>query len=281
MKSRLQLPWMVAALSVCLGNGGPEAAEEKTLRIVPIQSVGIDQRVGEKLSLDLAFRDEGGAPVTLREAIRGKPTVLALVYYRCPMLCTLVLNGLLQALVDMTPSAGEQFNVVAVSFDPSEEAELARAKKAHYLKAYGRASAGDGWRFLTGGSDSISRLCRETGFRISYDPVTRQYAHGSALIILTPEGAISRYLFGVSFPTRELRLSLVEASAGKIGTATDQFLLLCMRYDVATGKYGLAITRILQAAAAATVLVLGGLLVALSRRRKLAPPDPVPPPAGA
>src|SRR6516225_6664259 len=149
MKSRSQLARIVVALGVCLGSGGPAAAKEETFRNGPSQSVGIDQRVGEKLSLELAFRDEGGAPMTLREAIGGKPAVLALVYYRCPMLCTLVLNGLLQALVDMTPSAGERFNVVAVSFDPSEEADLARAKKAHYLKAYGRASAGGGWRFLT------------------------------------------------------------------------------------------------------------------------------------
>jgi protein SCO1/2 len=232
------------------------------------QDAGIDQRVGDPISLDLVFRDERGAPVSLREVAAGKPTVLALVYYRCPKLCTLVLNGLLQTLLDLPSSAGEQFNVVAVSFDPAEGSDLALAKKAHYLKAYGRPSAEGGWRFLTGVPDSISRLCRETGFRVSHDPVTGQFAHGSALILLTPEGNISRYLFGISYPARELRLSLVEASEGKIGTATDRFLLLCMRYDSTTGRYGLAIARVLKAGAVATILVLGILVFALSRRKR-------------
>jgi protein SCO1/2 len=261
-------------VALCLAASGFARADETPALGTAPQDVGIDQRVGERLSLDAVFRDESGAPLTLREASGGKPTILALVYYRCPMLCTQVLNGLLQTLLELAPSAGEQFNVVTVSFDPDEDAELARAKKARYLRSYGRASAQRGWRFLTGGKDAVTRLCRETGFRISYDPATRQFAHGSALIILTPEGAISRYLFGITFPVRELRLSLVEASAGKIGTATDQFLLLCMRYDTATGRYGLAVTRILQVAALATLLGLGLLVVRLSRRRR-------PSPAGA
>ena len=239
------------------------------------QQVGIDQRVGETLSPGLTFRDERGADVTLREAIGGKPTVLALVYYRCPMLCTLILNGLLQSLLEIDLVAGDRFNIVTVSFDPAEGPELARTKKGHYLKAYGHPDAAGGWRFLTGSQASIDRLCRETGYRISADPATGQFAHGSALVLLTPEGRISRYLFGVSYPARELRLSLVEASAGKIGTATDQFLLLCMRYDSSTGRYGLAITRILRIAAAATVLGLAGFLVVLVRRGKKPPAPPV------
>jgi len=257
---------MIIAVALMLALGAPQNA--------PRSEVGIDQRVGETVSLGLTLRDERGAEMTLREAIGGKPTVLALVYYRCPMLCTLILNGLLQSMLEIDFTAGEKFNIVTVSFDPAEGPELARAKKSHYLKAYGRPAAEEGWHFLTGAKEPLDRLCRETGYRISADPSTGQFAHGSAVVLLTPEGRISRYLFGVSYPARELRLSLVEASAGKIGTATDQFLLLCMRYDAATGRYGLAITRILRIAAAATVVGLAGLLVALSRRAKKPQPDP-------
>ena len=228
---------------------------------------GIDQRVGEPVSLETIFQDESGQPVTLREAAAGKTVVLALVYYRCPMLCTLVLNGLVEALQDLPLSVGDQFTVVALSFDPAEKSDLARGKKAQVLKAYGRPASERGLRFLTGSADSISRLCRETGFRTSYDPATGQYAHGSALILLTPDGKVSRYLFGISYPVRELRLSLVEASAGKIGTRTDQFLLLCMQYDPATGKYGLAVMRLLKIAAVTTIFGMGLLLFRLSRRR--------------
>jgi protein SCO1 len=196
------------------------------------------------------------------------------------MLCTLILNGLLQTLLEMDLPAGDRFNIVAVSFDPGEGPELARAKKSHYLKAYGRPAVDGGWRFLTGSKDAIDRLCRETGYRIVSDPATGQIAHGSALVLLTPEGRISRYLFGVSYPARELRLSLVESSAGRIGTATDQFLLLCMRYDAATGRYGLAVARILRIAAAGTALGLGALVWLLSRRSAKSPPrPPVAPPA--
>jgi len=230
--------------------------------------VGIDQRVGESVSFDLVFRDETGAPIRLRDAAGGKATVLALVYYRCPMLCNQVLNGLLQTLLELPLDAGRDFNVVALSFDPSENAELARSKREHYLKAYGRASAREGWRFLTGEREPIEGICRDAGFRTSFDPATGQYAHGAALVLLTPEGKISRYLYGVSYPVRELKLSLVEASAGKIGTATDQFLLLCMQYDPASGKYGWAVTRILKAAALATVLGVGVLIFVLTRRAR-------------
>lgn len=227
----------------------------------------IDQRVGETVTLDAAFVDETGAALTLRRAADSKPVILALVYYRCPMLCTLELNGLLQSLQELSLSAGEAFTVIAVSFDPREGPDLARGKKAQVVKSYGRPAAERGWRFLTGGAEAVERLCRETGFRATLDPATGLYGHGSAMILLTPDGRISRYLFGVTYPVRELRLSLVEASAGTIGTATDQFLLLCLQYDPATGRYGPAVTRILQAFAVATVLALGLLIRRLSRRR--------------
>lgn len=226
---------------------------------------GIVQQLGSGVTLDLPFRDERGAPITLGKAAGGKPFILALVYYRCPMLCNLVLNGVLEALVALGPSAGEQFSVVTVSFDPNEGPELASAKKVHYLRAYGRPSGDAGWRFLSDSSGSADRLCRESGFRVSYDPATRQYAHASAILVLTPDGRISRYFMGVAYPPRDLRFALIEASAGKIGTAVDQLLLLCFRYDPAAGKYTLAIWKLLRGAAAITVAGLAFLLVRLSR----------------
>jgi len=232
------------------------------------QGPGIEQRIGERISLELPFRDELGNPVTLREAAGGKPSVLALVYYRCPMLCNQVISGLLESLLEISSSAGEQFNVITLSFDPTEGPDLASAKREQYLKAYGHASARSGWRFLTGTPESISVVCRETGFRTVYDPATRLYGHASALLILTPDGRISRYLFGVRYPARELRLSLVEASSGKIGTRGEQILLLCMRYDPSTGKYTLAVNRLLKVAAGATLLGLAFLVYRLTRKEK-------------
>lgn len=250
---------MIALLAVLL------AAAQQPSR------AGIDQRIGEAVSLESVFRDEAGLPVTLGEAAAGKPVLLALVYYRCPLLCNLELNGLVQALQELWLSAGEQFTVVAVSFDPRETADLARDRKAQAVRTYGRPGTERGWRFLTGPADSVERLCRETGFRATFDPATGQYAHGSALILLTPAGKVSRYLFGVAYPVRELRLSLVEASAGTIGSKTDQFLLFCMRYDPATGKYGWAVLGLLKGVALLTLLALVVLIVRLSRRRAVNP----------
>jgi len=247
---------IVLGLSSHLGSSRPQ----------PPPEAGIDQRVGESVTLDSSFRDETGNPLTLREAAGGKPVILALVYYRCPQLCTLILNGLGEALQDLRPKVGEGFSVISLSFDPKEGPELARAKQRQYLKSYGRPAAERGWRFLTGEAGPIDRLCRETGYRTVADPLTGEIAHGSALVLLTPEGKISRYLLGISYPERELRLSLVEASEGKIGTVSDQILLLCMRYDPATGKYGLAILRLLKIAAVGTLLGMALLIYRLSRK---------------
>jgi protein SCO1/2 len=250
-------------LSLFLSSALPGAAQSSD----DVRKAAIIQQLGSSVTLDLPFRDERGGTITLREAAAGKPIVLALVYYRCPMLCNLILGGVLETLVALGPTAGEDFTVVAASFDPSEGPELAAAKKAHYLRAYGRPSGDAGWRFLSDTSGSAERLCNETGFRISYDAATRQYAHGSAILILTPEGKISRYFMGVSYPARDVRLALAEASRGKIGSVADQLLLLCYSYDPAAGKYTLAVWRILRSAGAATVLGIALLIVRLSRRR--------------
>lgn len=240
----------------------------------PLAAADLLQQLGSSVTMDLSFRGERGEPVTLREAAGGRPFILALVYYRCPMLCNLILGGLLETLTTLGPSAGEQFNVVTVSFDPREGPDLAAAKKAHYLRSYRRPAAEPGWRFLTDASGSAERLCREAGFRISYDPTTGQYAHASAILVLTPEGRVSRYFPGVAYPARDLRLALVEASAGKIGTVSDRLLLICFRYDPASGKYTLAVWRGLRAAGAATVLGIALLIVRLSRRGPRAAPAP-------
>jgi protein SCO1/2 len=247
----------------------------------PLSGADLLQQLGSPVTMDLSFRGEHGETVTLREAAGGKPFILALVYYRCPMLCNLILGGLLETLTGLRQSAGEQFNVVTVSFDPREGPDLAAAKKAHYLRSYRRPAAETGWRFLTDSSGSAERLCREAGFRISYDPATGQYAHASAILVLTPEGRVSRYFPGVAFPARDVRLALVEASAGKIGTLSDRLLLICFRYDPASGKYTLAIWRGLRAAGAATVLGIVVLIIRLSRRGPRAAPAPsLPSPLG-
>jgi len=268
-----------AVALVCAGLLGFTPAPQSTppAPAGPLAAADLLQQLGSPVTMDLSFRGERGEPVTLREAAGGKPFILALVYYRCPMLCNLILGGLLETLTVLGPSAGEQFSVVTVSFDPREGPDLAAAKKAHYLRSYRRPAAESGWRFLTDRSGSAERLCRETGFRISYDPATGQYAHASAILVVTPDGRVSRYFPGVSYPARDLRLALVEASAGKIGTVSDRLLLLCFRYDPASGKYTLAIWRTLRAAGAATVLAIALLVFRLSRRSPRAAPAPATP----
>jgi protein SCO1/2 len=260
----LRWGWLVPALLLSLSSSAVPAAPQAPSGP---QGVGVLQQLGSSVTLNLPFKDERGREITLGEASDGKPFILALVYYQCPMLCNLILGGLLETLMDLGPSAGDQFNVVAVSFDPTEGPNLAMAKKSHYLRSYGRPSGEAGWRFLSDVSGSAERLCREVGFRIAYDPATRQYAHASAIMVVTPDGRLSRYFMGVSYPVRDVRLALVEASAGKIGSVTDQLLLLCFRYDPAAGKYTLAVWTLLRAASAATVFGLILLLVGLARRR--------------
>lgn len=237
-----------------------------------LRDVGIDQRLNAQVPLDLVFRDESGAPVALKTYFGRRPVVLSLVYYECPMLCTMVLNGLLKSLRAIQLEAGRDFEVVTVSFDPSETPELAAAKKQTYVERYGRPAGKSGWHFLTGDNEAIRKLTQAVGFRYKYDPETNQFAHASAIMVLTAEGRVARYLYGIEYAPRDLRLALVEASAGKIGTPVDQVLLYCFHYNPATGKYSLLIMNILRAAGAATVLALGLFMLVMlrrDRRRKL------------
>jgi protein SCO1 len=233
-----------------------------------LNDVGIDQRLGEQVPLDLEFRDEGGQTVRLADLMHGRPVVLSLVYYRCPMLCGEVLNGLLKSSQAVPFVIGKDYDVLTVSFDPQETPELAVQKKAAFVKRYRRPGAEQGWHFLVGDAPSIERLAASVGFRYRFDAASNQFAHGAGIVVLTPEGQVSRYFYGIDYPPTNLRLALVESAAGKIGSPVDQFLLLCFHYDPATGRYGLAISRLLKLSGCATLLVLGTFLVVMIRRER-------------
>jgi protein SCO1 len=258
--------WMglfIGFLAVC---GAPGARADNSKDLPPLlQGIGIDQRLNEQVPLDLQFRDEAGKTVTLGDYFGKKPVILSLVYFGCPMLCTMAENGLLHSLQQVKFSVGDQFEVLTVSFDPNDNAELAAAKKAVYVGLYGRKGADRGWHFLTGDEASIQQLTRAVGFRYKYDAQAKQYVHATGIMVLTPKGKIARYFYGIYYPSRDLRLGLVEASANKIGSAVDEVLLFCCRYDPATGKYGMVISRIIQISGLITVLCIASLMLVLSR----------------
>jgi protein SCO1/2 len=230
-----------------------------------LKDVGIDQKLNGTVPLDLAFRDEHNNPVELAQYFGSKPVILSLVYYSCPMLCTQILNGMDRSLKNIPMSIGTDFNIVTVSIDPTEKPVLAEAKQELYAGMYGRPGAAEGWHFLTGNEPEIKRLADAVGFRYAYDPDSKQFAHASAIILLTPEGKISRYLYGINYPERDLRLALVDASEGRIGSPVDAVLLFCYHYDPHTGKYGLLISRVIQLLGFLTVLLLGIALIFLFR----------------
>ncbi len=232
-----------------------------------LQRVGFDQNLGARVPLDLPFKDESGKDVTLGSSFGKKPVVLSVVYYRCPMLCTLSLNGLASALKVLSFVPGQQFEVVTVSFDPSEGPELAAAKKKVYLRHYNRSEAERGWHFLTGPKSSTEALTRAIGFRYAWDDETKQWAHPAGVLVLTPDGRISKYLYGVEYSPKDLRLALVDAGGGRIGNFVDAVLLYCYRYDPSTGRYSAAIMNLLRAGAALTLALLV-LFIALSSRRR-------------
>lgn len=236
-----------------------------------LRDVGIEQHLDAPLPLDAEFRDETGRAVRLGEYFSEKPVVLALVYYRCPMLCTQVLNGFLKSSQAVPLEIGRDYEVVTVSFDPRETPKLAAEKKKHYARAYRRDGAALGWHFLTGDREAIDRLAETVGFRYHYDVSSNQFAHASGIAIATPDGRLARYFYGIEYSPHDLRLGLVESSAGRIGSPVDQVLLLCYHYDPLTGQYGLAISGVLRAAGALTVLALGVYLVAMYRRERRRP----------
>ena len=244
-----------------------------------LQEIGFDQRLGEGVPLDLGFTDETGRSVKLADYLGKKPVVLSLVYYDCPMLCTLGLNGLAAALEVLSFVPGDEFEVLTVSFDSRETPALAAAKKKAYLARYRRPGAHAGWHFLTGSDESIAALTRAVGFRYVWDEATRQFAHPAGVVVLTPEGKISHYLFGVEYAPKDLRLALVAAASGRIGSAADQLLLYCYRYDPQTGRFSASILNIVRLLAVLTVAGLGLFILtanAARRPRGELPPGALP-----
>ena len=254
---------VVASASLDAGpvTTAPNAPDRQEPLPKELTGVGIDEKRDAKIPLDLPFVDEQGSPVNLRDFFHeGKPVVLTLNYYRCPMLCTLVLNGYVKALKEVGWIPGQEFESVTVTIDPRETPDLARAKKDTYVDDLGRSEAAAGWHFLTGSEASIKTLAETVGFRYRYLEDSGEYAHAAAIIVLTPDGRISRYLYGVEFPAKTLRLALVEASQGKIGTALDQLILYCYHYDPSTGSYAPAAMKIMRAGSLLTGVLLALLL---------------------
>lgn len=244
-----------------------------------LKSVGFDQKPGVTIPLDLEFRDEADRPVRLGDLLDGRPVILNLVYYNCPLLCNQVLDGLVRSLNVVDPKVGQDFNVISVSINPDEEPATAKVKEAMVLQRYtaGGARARDGWHFLTGDQAAITTLAGAVGFRYSYNEGTRQYAHPAGIMFLSPAGTIVRYVYGLSYPARDLRLALVDASNGKVGTFADQALLLCYVYDPASGSYSFAIMNVIRALGVVTVAALVGsifVMVRRDRRRRAAAAGP-------
>jgi len=272
--SSLVAAWVSLALG--MPGAGPANPDGDRPSTTPpnevLEQVEIEQKLDARLPLDLQFRDEDGQSVRLGDYFGSRPVIFVLAYYECPMLCTMVLNGTLRAInVIDELDVGRDFDIVAVSIDPEETPELAREKRDLYRDKYRRVGSEQGWHFLVGDQPAIDQLTDTVGFRYSYDEETGQYAHGSAIMVVTPEGRMAKYLFGIDYDPRTLRLALVEASEGKIGTMVDQVILYCFNYNPLEGKYSLAIMAVLKIAAAATTLAIASfVLLSLWRDRRRA-----------
>lgn len=236
-----------------------------------LQGVGIDQNLNAQVPLELTFKDEDGQTVRLGQYFRNRPVVLALVYYECPGLCDRILNGISDAMHQISLTPNSDYDVVTVSFNPKETWQLAHAKKANYIEQFSgsaQTNARAGWHFLTGNQPEITKLANIVGFHYKYDQDSQQYVHASGIMILTPEGKISKYFYGVAYKARDFRLGLVDASSDKIGTVADQIILFCCQYDPTTGKYGVAITRVIRVLGTGTALMLFGFVFVMLRRER-------------
>jgi protein SCO1/2 len=231
-----------------------------------LQKIDFEQKLDAQVPLDLPFRDETGRPVQLRSYFDGRPVILTLVYYECPMLCTEVLNGLVRSLKILALEPGRDFNVVTVSFNPAEKPALAAEKKASYLDRYKRQGAAEGWHFLTGDEPAIKVLADAVGFHYVYDQRLNQFAHPAGIMITTPEGRLSKYLYGIDYSARDIRLALIEASNHKIGSPVDRVLLYCYHYDPTSGRYGLAVLSIIRLGGVLTLAVLGAFVLVSWRK---------------
>ena len=253
---------LAAALSV-----GESVAQRTEPLPKELEGIGISEVPGARIPLDLEFLDESGATVRLGDYFaKGRPVILTLNYYRCPMLCGLMLNGLLDGLRELAWQPGEQFEIVTVSIDPSETPTLARLKKESYMEELARPGVAAGWHFLVGQPESITPLADAVGFRYRYNEQRKEYVHAAGLFVATPDGRVARYLYGVLYEGRTLRLALSEAAQGTVGTSVDRFLLYCFHYDANQGRYVVAATNVMRLGGALTALILGLWLVAWWRR---------------
>jgi len=234
-----------------------------------LKDVGIDQHLNQPLPADALFKDETGTEVKLGSYFGKRPIVVALVYYDCPMLCTQVLNGMISSFKTLSLKPGQDFDVISISFDPRETPALAAAKKnvyVNYLPESTRVGANTGWHFLTGNEENIRRVTEAIGFRYRFDQSTNQFAHASAIYVVTPEGKLSHYFYGIEYAPRDLRLGLVEASQNKIGSTVDQLMLYCYHYDPETGRYGAVVMNMIRLGGVITVFCIGLLLLVLRKR---------------
>jgi protein SCO1 len=258
-----------------LGGNGPgykqESGQPSSALPAPLREIGFDQNLDRQVPLDTVFKDESGRAVKLGDYFGKRPVVMVFAYYDCPMLCTMVINGLASALDVLSLEPGKDFEIVTVSFDPRDTPATASAKKAAYISRYKNPHAPAAWHFLTGSQPSIDRLTKAAGFRYAWDKETQQFAHPTGVIVLTPDGRLARYLFGVEYGPRDLRYAIVEASNGKVGSPVDTLLLYCYHYDPLTGRYALGIMRAIRIAGAGTVLALGAFIVVMVRREKRQP----------
>lgn len=256
----------VLMLCVMLWSGSSVRAEEIP---VELEGVGVTEHLGAKIPLEVPFVDEQGQAVTLqRYFTSGKPVILNLVYYTCPMLCTMVLNGMVDGLKDVAYTIGTEYEVVSISIDPRDTPDIAFKKKSNYLKSYGRPGAEPGWHFLTGTEENIRKVADSVGFQYRWDERQEQYAHAATLFVLTPQATISRYLYGIQFASKDLRLALLEASEGKIGSVIEQFILFCYHYDPVGKKYALYATNVMRLGGVLTMLILFSYLGILWRRER-------------
>jgi len=263
---------MVRALIVLLAllTFSPPSARAQSALPPVLRQVDFEQRLDAQVPPDVQFKDEHDQTVRVGQYFGDKPVILVLAYFRCPMLCTEVLNGLVRAMLDLRFDAGKEFTVLTVSFDARETPAMAAAKKKTYVERYGRPGAAEGWHFLTGSEESIQRLTQAVGFRYTYDAKHDQFAHSSGIMLLTPEGRISRYFYDINYPARDLRLGLVEASEHKIGSPVEKILLFCFHYDPMEGRYGPAIMNLVRLGGVLTMLSLAlfmGILWRQERRK--------------
>jgi protein SCO1/2 len=276
---RLSSAIVTALLGVMNIAGAGRACAQSTIGDV-VGDVRFDQQLGARLSPDLRFRDEGGREIRLGDYLGRRPVILAPVYYTCPLLCNQVLNGLVRTLKAVSLDAGSGFDVVAVSINPDETPELAGRKREAYLERYDRPGGERGWHFLVGDREPIDELCRTVGFRYRFNPNTGLYAHAAGIVVVTPDGRVARYFYGIDYPPKDLENEIKRAATGRIGSPIGRLLLLCYDYDAATGKYTLSIVRLLRVLGIATAVSLGTFLLVMFRREHRAAHANPPPRAG-